>query len=123
MIAPVVSIIVPCYNDEKYIEETLNSILKQRFSSWECIIINDGSTDQTEGVILKGICHDNRFKYIYQENTGVCIARNNAIKVANGEYILCLDADDLISENFLSETVDLLDSNPNITVATSVKVL
>lgn len=119
MTAPVVSIIVPCYNDEKYIEETLDSILRQSFSSWECIIINDGSKDTTETLVLNKIKFDKRFNYIYQNNTGVCVARNNAIKTSIGEYILCLDADDLISNNFLEETVNLLELNPSLTIATS----
>lgn len=114
-----VSIIIPCYNSEKYLLETIKCVLSQKFNSWECILINDGSKDQTEDVILKGISHDNRFKYIYQENTGVCVARNNAINTSFGEYILCLDADDLISENFLEETVKILESDPNIKIATS----
>jgi len=117
--APVVSIIVPCYNDEKYIEETLDSILRQSFSSWECIIINDGSKDTTETLVLNKIKFDKRFNYIYQNNTGVCIARNNAIKKSIGQYILCLDADDLISNNFLEETVNLLDLNSSLNIATS----
>ena len=117
---PKVSIIIPCYNNGSFIGETLNSVLEQTFSSWETIIINDGSIDNSETVILNKIGQDNRFKYIRQENTGVCVARNNAIKTSKGEYILCLDGDDLISKNFIEETVKLLDSNPDLTVASSV---
>ncbi|RKS13324.1 glycosyltransferase family 2 protein [Flavobacterium sp. 120] len=117
---PSVSIIIPCYNDQKYLLKTINCVISQTFTCWECIIINDGSSDQTEHVILQIINKDNRLKYIYQENKGVCIARNNAIKTSVGEYVLCLDANDLISENFLEETVKLLDSNDDLTVASSV---
>ncbi|MDQ6529598.1 glycosyltransferase family A protein [Flavobacterium sp. LHD-85] len=117
---PKVSIIIPCYNNGRFIEETLNSVFLQTFSSWECIIINDGSVDNSEEVILKKICKDDRFKYIYQNNAGVCVARNIAIEASQGEYVLCLDGDDLISKNFLEETVKLLDSKPNLTIATSV---
>jgi glycosyltransferase involved in cell wall biosynthesis len=115
-----VSIVIPCFNSEKYLLETINCVISQTFVDWECILINDESVDNTESIILKVIGVDNRFKYIYQKNTGVCIARNNAIKAATGDYILCLDADDLISDNFLQETVKILDSNPNIKVATSI---
>lgn len=115
-----VSIIIPCYNSEKYILETINCVLSQTFFEWECILINDGSVDDTEKIILPILSKDNRFKYIFQENTGVCVARNNAIKFSTGDYILCLDADDLISENFLEETVRLLNRNPKISVATSI---
>lgn len=115
-----VSIIIPFFNSDKYILETLNCVLSQTFLLWECILINDGSRDKTEEVILDLIKKDDRFKYIYQENSGVCIARNNAIRNSVGEYILCLDADDLISDNFLEETVSLFDRNPDLTVVTSV---
>ncbi len=115
-----VSIIIPCYNAAKYLTETINSVKQQTFTNWECILINDGSSDNSDIIALESIKDDKRFKYIFQENTGVCIARNNAIRATVGEYILCLDADDLISENFLEETVKLLDSNPNLSIATSV---
>ncbi|WP_316786221.1 glycosyltransferase family A protein [Pedobacter frigiditerrae] len=117
---PLVSIIIPVYNSEKYIEETLDSVSLQTFSLWECIIINDGSVDNSEAVILEKIKEDQRFKYIYQDNSGVCVARNIAIKQSIGDYVLCLDADDLISENFLEETVNLLQSDVNLGVATSL---
>lgn len=115
-----VSIIIPCYNNEKYIQETINSVKKQTFESWECIIINDGSTDNSEKLILNCIEEDIRFKYIYQENQGVCVARNSAIRnFSKGKYLLCLDGDDLISENFVEETVSVLENNLDVVIATS----
>lgn len=114
-----VSIIIPVYNSEKYLSETLKSVRKQTFTEWECVIINDGSVDNSEKVILENIKDDSRFNYIYQENTGVCIARNEAVNQSVGEYILCLDADDLISANFLEETLKVLMSDDNIKIATS----
>jgi len=119
IIKPKVSVIIPCFNDEKYLFKTINSLLSQSFTDWECILINDGSTDGTEGIIQQAKKLDNRLKYIYQKNAGVCVARNNAIKASIGEYILCLDANDLISKNFLDETVKVLDSDPALAVATS----
>lgn len=65
-----ISIIVPCFNSENYIKDCLESIKKQTYSNWECIIINDGSTDRSEEIILEVIKNDNRFIYIYQENKG-----------------------------------------------------
>lgn len=114
-----VSIIIPVFNAEKYLSETINSVKNQIFLNWECIIINDGSSDKSEEIALKNIAEDIRFNYVFQENTGVCIARNNAVKLSVGEYILCLDADDLISDNFLDETVKVLESDLTIKVATS----
>lgn len=115
-----VSVIIPVYNSEKYLAETIQSLKNQYFTDWECVLINDGSSDKSEIVALQNIQGDKRFRYIYQENTGVCIARNNAIRSSFGEYILCLDSDDLISENFLGETVKILKSNPNIKIVTSI---
>lgn len=116
---PLVSIIIPSYNQAKYLTEAVNSVISQTYSMWECIIINDGSTDNTEQV-AKSLCYkDKRVKYITQENEGVCVARNNAISQSSGEYILCLDADDQISSNFLEETVTLIESNTNIKIVTS----
>ncbi|WP_432222939.1 glycosyltransferase family 2 protein [Flavobacterium sp. TMP13] len=117
---PTVSLIIPCYNNEKYIKKTLTSVKEQTYSSWECIIINDGSTDNSEETILNYIEGDPRFTYKYQENQGVCTARNSAIKnFSKGKYILCLDGDDLISKNFIDETVEILESNTNVIIATS----
>jgi len=109
-----VSIIVPCYNKGKYIEETLNSILLQTYQEWECIIVNDGSTDNSEEIIQKFIKNDNRFKYIFIENSGVCIARNTAIESSTGKYIFPLDGDDLIADNCLFECVSAFCSKENI---------
>ena len=120
MNTPIVSIIIPCYNSEKYLKETIKSVTSQTYSLWECILINDGSKDKTEQIILDVKNQDQRFKYIYQENSGVCVARNNAIQNAVGKYILCLDADDLISPNFLEETVKVLEEKPEVTVVTSL---
>lgn len=115
-----VSVIIPIYNAEKYLADTIYSVKKQTFPNWDCILINDGSSDNSEDIALKTIKGDNRFRYINQENLGVCVARNNAIKESVGNYILCLDADDLISGNFLEETVKVLDSDSDIKVVTSV---
>ena len=118
-----ISVIVPSYNQGKYLTETLESVLNQTFSFWECIIINDGSNDNTD-VVAKAFCNrDKRFKYIYQQNQGVCIARNNAINNAQGDYILCLDGDDKLSSNFLSLTVPVLENNVNVKIVTPLTQL
>jgi glycosyltransferase involved in cell wall biosynthesis len=119
MNSTLVSIIVPCYNQAKYLTETIKSVLNQIYQNWECIIINDGSTDNTDQIANELCLKDKRITLISQENAGVCSARNNAIMASNGKYILCLDADDLISPNFLDETVKLLEQNYDIKVATS----
>lgn len=114
-----VSIIIPCYNQAKYLSKTIKSVLSQTYQNWECIIINDGSNDKTEEVARLYCTLDNRIKYIYQSNQGVCITRNNAINQSKGTFIICLDGDDWISENFIEEMVNVLDNNKNVKVVTS----
>ena len=109
-----VSVIVPCYNQSEYIAETLESVLGQTYKCWECIIINDGSTDNSEEIILSFCKKDSRFKYIYQKNQGIVVARNNAIKQCHGRYILPLDGDDIILKEYLELAVKKLDENDNI---------
>lgn len=113
---PLVSIIVSCYNQGLYLKEAINSILEQTYKEWECIIIDDGSTDQTRKVAESFVSIDSKIKYIYQENQGVCAARNNAIKASVGKYILCLDADDKISDDYLSLSVNELEKDSNVTL-------
>lgn len=91
---PLVSIIIPVYNGEKYIGKCLDSILKQTLIEWECIIVNDGSKDNTASIIDDYATHDNRFLVIHKQNEGVSIARNIALAMAHGEWIAFSDADD-----------------------------
>ncbi len=91
---PLVSIIIPAYNAELYIAETINSIVFQTHSNWELIIVNDGSKDKTEGII-QSFLKDKRIQYHYQENAGVSVARNNGYHFSSGKYVAFLDADDL----------------------------
>ena len=94
---PKVSIIIPCYNVEKYLRNCLNSVLSQTFDDWEAICVDDGSPDSS-GAILDEYSNsiDHRFKVIHQENQGLSMARNNGLKLAKGDYIYFLDSDDAI---------------------------
>lgn len=98
---PIISIIVPCYNQAEYLDECLQSVLDQTFQDWECIIVNDGSPDHTEAVSKKWIEKDNRFIYLYKENGGLSSARNAGIEIAKGKWILPLDSDDKIGNQYL----------------------
>lgn len=98
---PQVSIVVPCYNQAQYLSEALQSVLDQTYTHWECIIVNDGSPDDTEIVAKSWLDKDARFKYVYQQNGGLSSARNFGISQALGEYILPLDADDKISKDYV----------------------
>lgn len=95
------SILIPVYNAEQYIVDCINSIKKQTFEDWECIIIDDGSKDDTYKVILDNVFDDKRFIVKQQLNQGVAKTRNELLKIAKGDYIVWIDADDFISETTL----------------------
>ena len=92
---PLVSVIMPAYNAEKYIDEAIDSVISQTFANWELIIVNDGSTDDTQKIVEAYVSSDTRIKLINQENKRLGAARNEGIKNANGEWVAFLDADDL----------------------------
>lgn len=114
MHSPFVSVIVPCYNQALYLSETLDSILKQTFPDWECIIVNDGSTDKSEE-IARGYClKDQRFQYHYKNNGGIASSRNFGIKQSKGQFILPLDGDDLINPNYIELALEVFEKNPKV---------
>lgn len=106
-----VSIITPLYNGEKYIEETIKSVIAQTYLNWEMIIVNDGSKDNSESVVMSYAKKEARIHYIKQENRGSASARNNGIRYCNGQYIALLDADDLWEPNFLSSQIEFMKKN------------
>lgn len=114
-----VSVVIPVYRKEKYISKTIQSVLKSTYKNFELIIVNDGSDDNTEEIVLEWGKLDPRIKYIYQENAGVCAARNNGINQARGLYILPLDADDLIGNKYLEKAVNAFEQNPSLTLVYS----
>lgn len=95
----IVSIIVPIYNGEKYLEECITSVLCQSWQHWELLLINDGSTDSSWDICNRYAQKDSRIKPIHQENAGVSAARNRGLDLAGGTYIMFLDADDFWLEN------------------------
>lgn len=95
------SILVPVYNVEKFLRESLDSIVAQTFKDFEVICVNDGSTDNSLEMLNEYANKDSRIKIISQENQGQGVARNNAIDVAQGEYLLFVDSDDFIDSNTL----------------------
>lgn len=98
---PLVSIIIPCYNQSQYLDECLESVFKQSYSNWECIIVNDGSEDETENIAKRWLDIDPRFRYLYKKNGGLSSARNAGIFIAKGGWILPLDSDDKIVNDYL----------------------
>lgn len=105
-----VSIIIPCYNLGQYLDEAIHSVMKQTFTDWELIIIDDGSTEPETKKVLARINYP-KTKLIRTHNQGLPVARNTAIKQAHGEYIACLDADDYYAPTFLEKTVAVLDQD------------
>jgi glycosyltransferase involved in cell wall biosynthesis len=103
-----VSVIIPCYNGAGFIGDTLESVRRQIFPDWECIVVDDGSTDDTAGVVRRNIAGDDRFRYVYQENGGLSAARNTGLERARGEFLQFLDADDVLLPGKLAEQLELM---------------
>lgn len=108
---PFFSVIIPLYNKEKYILNTLNTVINQTFTDFEIIIINDGSTDNSFNIASK--IENNRIQIFTQKNQGAAVSRNNGIKKASGQYIALLDADDLWYPNHLKALKKQIDLFPN----------
>ena len=114
---PLVSIVVPAYNAESYLAETLDSLLAESYPNVEIIVVNDGSHDTTQCIAEDYAQGDSRIIVINQPNGGVCRARNNGIAQAHGEFILPVDADDLLLPGFLDWAVDAMEKHPDVKVA------
>lgn len=110
-----ISIIVPIYNAEKYLKATLDSIGEQTYSNYELILVNDGSTDDSEDICLQYRLKNNRTRYYKKENSGVANTRNFGLKKATGDYICFVDADDVLDKNYLEVLLtNLLDGNNDL---------
>ncbi|MBI3519556.1 MAG: glycosyltransferase family 2 protein [Bacteroidetes bacterium] len=109
MSAPLISIVIPCYNGSNHIGETIGSILSQDEVRFEIIIVDDGSTDDSKTKIDSFL--DPRICYLYQNNKGVSAARNNGFVHAKGTYVIFFDADDIMTPHFLSSRVNKLKDN------------
>lgn len=106
MLDQLISIIVPAYNVECYLNECLNSIKRQSYKNIEVIIIDDGSTDGTSEIARKFINEDSRFNLIEQNNAGLSAARNNGLQNASGEWVAFIDSDDFVSEKYLETMIE-----------------
>ncbi len=112
--APIISVVVPCYNHAEYLNESVGSVLAQTFQNWECIIVDDGSQDNTESVARQLSQKDARIKYLHKTNGGLSDARNKGIEAAKGEFILPLDADDKISSTYMEAALQVLSESPGV---------
>ena len=113
-----ISIVIPIYNAEKYLEECLNSIKSQTYKNFEVIMVNDGSKDDSETICMNFLRSDSRFRYLKKENGGVSSARNVGLDNVEGDYITFIDADDWVDENHLEILIDGIIKN-NCEVAIS----
>src|SRR4028119_1061372 len=114
---PRVSVIIPVYNCDRYIQEAIESVLNQTYSDYEIIVVDDGSTDNTRSV-LEPYFH--RIHYIYQENQGASAARNRGLQEARGKFVAFLDADDFfLLPSKLAEQVACFEAQPRLGVVHS----
>lgn len=109
---PIISIIVPCYNQAMYMRDALDSVLASTFQDWECVIVNDGSKDETLQIAKEYEQRDERFLVVDIPNGGLANARNVGIRHSHGKYILPLDSDDKIGEKYIELSVSYLDQHP-----------
>ena len=108
MSSPLISVILTCYNQGRFLEQSVQSLLDQDYQSWECFLINDGSTDESDR-IARQLCElDDRLTYFFQENKGVSASRNKGLELANGDYIQFLDADDFIHPKKFSTQIEFI---------------
>lgn len=113
----IVSVIIPCYNMGAYVGEAVASVLAQTYRDFEIIVVDDGSDDPATGRCLDTLVAVGAIRLIRTSNQGVSAARNRGIEAAAGQYILPLDADDLIAPDFLEKTVRILNQQPEVGIA------
>ena len=109
--SPRVSVVIPCYNAAKYVRDSIQSVLDQGHDNLEILVTDDGSSDDSARVIQ---AFGDRVDYVWQENGGICAARNNSLRRVTGEYVAFLDADDLWAADSLSVRLSYLSQHPDI---------
>ena len=110
-IAPLVSVCMPAYNAEKYIQAAIDSILAQTYKNIELIVVNDGSNDGTEAILKS---YGNKIFYVTQENSGQTTTANRALSLAKGKYVKFFDADDILSKRFIESQVNILNGSDSL---------
>lgn len=122
---PLISVIIPIYNVEKYLEKCLNSVVNQDYKNIEIILINDGSTDDSLNIANKYKEIDKRIKIFSQKNQGLSAARNTGLDKSTGEYITFIDSDDFVTKDYISYLFNLLKKNnfqSSLAIASLMKV-
>lgn len=113
-----VSVIIPIYNTEKYLNSCIESVVNQLYADIEIILVNDGSTDNCDSICNEWKEKDSRIVYLKQNNSGPSAARNNGISNASGEYIVFVDSDDCVDKEYISLLVEVQNNNPNREILT-----
>lgn len=113
---PLVSVVVPLYNMEEFVGDTLRSVLASTYRHLEVIVVDDGSSDASASIVAEIAAQDSRVTLLHQENAGPCRARNNAVAASHGQYILPVDADNLLASQFIGQAVPILEAQPNVKV-------
>lgn len=108
---PFFSVVMPAYNASAIIHQSVESVLRQSYDSWEMVVFNDGSTDNTLDILKKYQSEDSRLHIYSQSNAGYAVARANAIAKATGSYIIILDADDMLEDDFMAKALKTIISN------------
>ena len=108
MSSPLISVILTCYNQGRFLEQSVQSLLDQDYQVWECFLINDGSTDESDKIARQLCDLDDRLTYLFQENKGVSASRNKGLDLANGDFIQFLDADDFIHPKKFSTQIEFI---------------
>ncbi len=116
METPLISVIVPCYNYGRFLAETIGSLQRQTYANWECIIVDDGSTDDSAEKAKALAAADPRVKYYFQKNAGLSAARNTGLQKASGDFIQFLDADDLLASFKFEQEIGLFEANREIDI-------
>ena len=113
---PLVSVIIPTYNYGHFVKETLKSVADQTYKCIECIIVDDGSTDDTSERVAQVTTNDDRFIYLYKKNEGLGAARNTGITHSRGVYLQLLDSDDLLEPEKIARQVEYLEEHPEVDI-------
>jgi glycosyltransferase involved in cell wall biosynthesis len=116
---PTVSVVIPCYNQGRYLAEALHSVIGQSYARWRCTVINDGSTDHTREVALEFAKQDGRIQYVEQQNRGLAAARNRGLDEIGGEYVQFLDADDILLSTKFERQLAALERTQELALAYS----
>ena len=116
------SIIIPVYNAARYLPECIKSVKRQIYNNYECILIDDGSTDDSYQICKDVALEDLRFRVFQQENSGASVARNKGLLYAKGDYVVFIDADDYVTESYLSDLVSDLDDKTDLVIHGMMRV-